>query len=98
MPPQEDLAVGEWRWERLAPDGVMRAISIMTPAGLVTLNTLPVSTDDERIGGACWGRGGAEGAPTLSPSIMVNRGRADQWHGWLHEGSLFEHDTGTKVG
>jgi len=37
-----------------------------------------------------WTLSGPEDAPSLHPSLMVNRGKPDQWHGWFKNGVLQE--------
>jgi len=36
--------------------------------------------------GASWGFTGPLESPTLSPSVWINKGYPDDWHGWLRGG------------
>jgi hypothetical protein len=37
-----------------------------------------------------WKLSGPHDSPSLHPSLMVNRGKPDQWHGWFKKGVLEE--------
>ena len=72
------LPVGDWQWRG-------KRIAIMLPTGMIVIE---VSQEQVPQDSSVWYWDGNIDKPTLSPSIHVNQGQFDEWHGYLREGKV----------
>lgn len=79
--------VGDFYWN-VREDGKRRFICFVRPGEPVTWKAVTMI----EVGGSGWGWDGNEEQPTLTPSIWVNKGKANpdagEWHGYLTKGEF----------